>query len=270
MKLTQYRFTVFVLLAYALSWWLLGLDVPGFPVFPFGPDLAAGAVVALTVGRPGLQALIGRLRAWRVPARWLALAIGLPLGIAVAAVAALRLTSGPHTAVPDPASFLEFFLILPLMVLVGGALGEELGWRGFALPILQQRHHPVVAVAILTTVHLLWHLPLFLVEDPPLLVPFAVELAGGGLVLAWMANSHHSLWPVILTHGAHNMAQQAFMSGLNHADLLTIQWLTATGWLVAGAVIALATRGHLGAPATKAATATLTTTLTAAPQRADS
>jgi uncharacterized protein len=268
MKLTQHRFTVFLLLAYAMSWWLLALDVPGFPVFPFGPDLAAGAVLALTVGRPGLHALIGRLRDWRVSARWLALAMGLPLGITVTAVAALPLTSGPHTAAPDPTSFLEFFLILPLMVLVGGALGEELGWRGFALPVLQQRHHPVVAVAILTTAHLLWHLPLFLVGDPPLLVPFAVELAGGGLVLAWMANSHHSLWPVILTHGAHNMAQQAFMSSLNNADLLTVQWLTATGWLVAGAVTAVATRGRLGAMVTSAVPGTLTTPHSAAPRRA--
>jgi uncharacterized protein len=248
MNLARHRLPLFVVLAYALSWWVLPLHVPGFPVFPFGPDLAAVAVVGLVAGRPGIRALIGRLRMGRVPARWWALAVGLPAGIALAAVAALRLTSGPRISPPGPGAALEFIVVLPLMVLIGGALGEELGWRGFALPILQQRHRPLVAVGILTTLHLVWHLPLFFVSDPPLLVPFAVELAGGGLVLAWMANRNDSLWPVILTHGAHNMAQQAFLSVLSGHDLVTVQWLTAAAWLIAGVVVVVLTRGRLGAP----------------------
>jgi membrane protease YdiL (CAAX protease family) len=248
-NLARHRLVLFALLAYVLSWWVLPLHVPGFPVFPFGPDLAAVVVVALVAGRPGLRALVDRLRRGRVAPRWWALAVGLPVGIALAAVATLRVLNGPSTSVPGPASLLEFVVILPLMVLIGGALGEELGWRGFALPVLEQRHHPLVAVAIITTLHMVWHLPLFLVSDPPLLVPFAVELAGGGLVLAWMANRNDSLWPVILTHGAHNMAQQAFMSGLEGADLAVIQWLTAGAWLIAGAVVVIHTRGRLGARA---------------------
>jgi uncharacterized protein len=254
MNLASHRLTLFVLLAYALSWWVLPLHVPGFPVFPFGPDLAAVAVAGLVAGRPGIRALIGRLRTWRVPPRWFALAIGLPAGIALAAVATLRLANGPRVPAPGPAALLEFVVVLPVMVLIGGALGEELGWRGLALPILQERHHPLAAVGVLAAVHLIWHSPLFLVSDPPLLVPFAVELAGGGLVLAWMANRNASLWPVILAHGAHNMAQQAFMSGLGDADLVTIQWLTAGGWLTAGLVVLVATGGRLGAPATAAST----------------
>lgn len=250
MNVRRHRLTVFALLAYALSWWVLPMHVPGFPVLPFGPDLAALVVVGVTAGRPGVAALLARLRSWRARPRWFALAVGLPAGIALVSVAVLRLAGGPQTAVPVPASLLEFLVVLPVMVVIGGALGEELGWRGFALPTLQRRHHPLVAVGILTVVHLGWHLPLFLVNDPPLLVPFAIELAGGGLVLAWLANRNDSLWPVILTHGSHNMAQQAFMSGLSGADLVTIQWLTAVGWLVAGAAIVAGTRGRLGATGT--------------------
>ena len=247
MNVARHPLTVFVVLAYALSWWVLPLRVSGFPVFPYGPDFAAVAVLGLTAGRPGIRSVILRLRTWRVPLRWIALAVGLPAGIALAAVAALRLVGGSPTPMPGPASLLEFVMVLPLMVLIGGALGEELGWRGFALPMLQQRHRPLVAVGILTAIHLVWHLPLFFTGDPPLLVPFAIELTGGGLVLAWMANRNYSLWPVILTHGAHNMAQQAFMSGLSATDLVTIQWLTAAGWLIAGAVVVVVTRGRLGA-----------------------
>ncbi|HVH94237.1 MAG TPA: type II CAAX endopeptidase family protein [Nocardioidaceae bacterium] len=246
MNIPRYRLTIFVLLAYVLSWWVFPLHVSGFPVFPFGPDLAAVLVVGLTVGRPGIAALMRRLRTWRARPQWFALAVGLPAGIALLSVAALRLTRDPVTGMPGPASLLEFVVVLPVMVVVGGALGEELGWRGFALPTLQRRHNPLIAVGILTGIHLGWHLPLFLVNDPPLLAPFAIELAGGGLVLAWIANRNDSLWPVILTHGAHNMAQQAFMGGLSGADLVAVQWLTALGWLVAGAVVVAGTRGRLG------------------------
>ena len=189
MNHAQRQLTLFVLLTYALSWWVLPLHVPGFPVFPYGPDIAALVVVGFTAGRPGCRELIGRLRRWQVPPRWLVLAVGLPASIALAAVAALRLVGGSSTPIPGPGSLLEFVLVLPLMVLIGGALGEELGWRGYALPSLQLRHHPLAAVGILTLVHLVWHLPLFFVNDPPLLVPFAAELAGGGLVLAWIGEN---------------------------------------------------------------------------------
>lgn len=246
MNVHRHRLAIFVLLAYALSWWVTPLRVPGFPVFPYGPDLAALAVLGVTAGRPGVSALVARLRSWRVRPSLVVLAVGLPVGIALLALAALPLLGDAGSTMPGGASLLQFVAILPVMVVVGGALGEELGWRGFALPALQRRFHPLVSVGILTVMHLGWHLPLFWVDDPPLLVPFAIELAGGGLVLAWLANRTESLWPVILTHGAHNMAQQAFMSGLEGSDLGAVQWLTAAGWLVAGVIVTVRTRGRLG------------------------
>jgi len=246
MNIRRHRLAVFTLLAYALSWWVVPLQVSGFPVFPFGPDLAALVVLAATAGRPGVAALLCRLRSWRMPPALLVLAVGLPAGIALLAIAALTLFQIGGSPMPGPTSVLEFLAVLPAMVVVGGALGEELGWRGFALPVLQRRVHPLLAVCILTAIHLGWHLPLFWTNDPPLPVPFAIELAGGGLVLAWLANRGESLWPAILLHGAHNMAQQAFMSGLEGADLVVIQWLTAAGWIIAGVVVLVGTRGRLG------------------------
>lgn len=246
MNIRRHRLAVFTLLAYALSWWVVPLQVSGFPVFPFGPDLAALVVLGVTAGRPGVAAVFRRLCSWRIPPALLVLAVGLPAGIALLAIAALPLFGSARSPMPGPPSVLEFLAVLPAMVVVGGALGEELGWRGFALPVLQLRFRPLLAVCILTVIHLGWHLPLFWVNDPPLPVPFAIELAGGGLVLAWLANRGESLWPAILLHGAHNMAQQAFMGGLEGADLVAVQWLTAAGWLVAGAVVLVGTRGRLG------------------------
>ena len=240
MNIRRHRLTVFTLLAYALSWWVVPLQVSGFPVFPFGPDLAALVVLGVTAGRPGVAALLCRLRSWRVRPALFALCVGLPAGFALLAI------GGWSWLIWGVFVLVEFFAVLPVMVVVGGALGEELGWRGFALPVLQRRVDPLLAVCILTVLHLGWHLPLFWANDPPLPIPFAIELAGGGLVLAWLANRGESLWPAILLHGAHNMAQQAFMSELEGADLVAVQWLTAAAWLVAGAVVLVGTRGRLG------------------------
>jgi len=56
-------------------------------------------------------------------------------------------------------------------LLLGGPLGEELGWRGFLLPRLLQRHGPMAASLILAVVWALWHAPIdltagFLVQGP--------------------------------------------------------------------------------------------------------
>ena len=78
----------FFILAYALTWPLIRLvsvsPLWGFPAL-FGPALAAIIVAALTDGRPGLRELLGRLVRRRVGARWYAVALGLPMVLALTA-----------------------------------------------------------------------------------------------------------------------------------------------------------------------------------------
>ena len=45
---------------------------------------------------------------------------------------------------------------------LGGPLGEEFGWRGYALPLLEKRFGPVAGCAVLGVLWAGWHLPLFL------------------------------------------------------------------------------------------------------------
>ena len=139
MGLSSHRLTLFVVLAGALSWWGLPLHVPAFP---FGSEFAALAVAGLSTGTPGIRALIGRLGSGRVAPRWFALVVGLPAGIALTAVVTLRLACGPRIPAPGPTVLLELVVVLPLMVPIGEALGEEVGSRGFALPILQRGTTP--------------------------------------------------------------------------------------------------------------------------------
>jgi hypothetical protein len=182
-----------------------------------------------------------------VHAGWYLFALLVPAAIGIGSVLAVRAAGAPASVLPGPDTGIEFLVVLPVMILVGGAFGEELGWRGFALPVLQRRFSPVGAVAIIVVAHAIWHLPLFFTSEPPAAPPFLIELAGGGIVLAWLMNSLRVIWVPILLHGAHNMAQQAFMSEVTGADLVTLQWFTAAGWAALALAVLIITRGRLAA-----------------------
>ena len=238
----------FFVLTYLLTWWIFPLGVPGFPVFPFGPDAAVLIVVALTAGRTGVTRVLASLLRWRAAPRWYALALLLPLLITLPAVFSMPALGAPTSALPSLTDAVLYLAVLPLAILIGGPLGEELGFRGYALPILLQRHRPLVAVAILGAAHALWHLPLFFTADPPPPAAFVLGLLSGGVVLAWLLNCTGNIVLVMILHGGANTAQQQFMAGFTDTDSTHVQWLTAIGWALTAALIIWRTRGTLTPP----------------------
>jgi membrane protease YdiL (CAAX protease family) len=248
MMLKRWPLASFFLLAYACTWWIVPLRSSSFPVFPYGPDVGLLIVVALTAGRSGIRRILASLIQWRANPKWYAFAVAVPLAICLTSVYVMRLRGVPDAALPGPSSAVEFILILPVMILIGGPLGEEPAWRGYVLPILQRRHRPLLAVLILAAGHTVWHLPLFFANDPPPVGPFVVDLLSGGVVLAWLMNCTGRILLPIILHGAHNMYQQAFLSHFTGADLVDVQWLTAAGWTLVALLIIWRTRGTL-APA---------------------
>jgi membrane protease YdiL (CAAX protease family) len=127
------------------------------------------------------------------------------------------LAIGPHAlagnAVPDFAPPGQLLPIL-LIALFTGATGEELGWRGTALPRLQGRWNALISSLVLGVLWGLYHLPSFLLSGLPLenapLLSFMVATLGLTVLVSWTYNrTGGSLLPVFLYHFSFNFIGNA-------------------------------------------------------------
>lgn len=165
----------------------------------FGPMLAA--MIASRIDGTGIRALFRPLGTWRVGARWYLAALGLPGGIFVAAAAAYNLLghSEPLLYPPNQAAFVAAAVVFPF--------GEEVGWRGFALPRLRDRYGALPASAILGVLWAFWHLPMLTLQgvSPWLYVVFVPLMVGGSVLFTWIyQHTRGSLLLAVLAHvGVH-------------------------------------------------------------------
>jgi uncharacterized protein len=142
----------FFVLAFGLTWTLVLLSrvsiLFGFLAL-FGPAASAMIVAGTEQGSTGVRALLLKVIDWRAHYIWYVVAVGLPFGLTGAAAALNLLLGGDFPIVPIG------YVSLILAVLV---VGEEIGWRGFALPRLIARFGPVPASLVLGVLWASWHL----------------------------------------------------------------------------------------------------------------
>ena len=211
----------YFVLSYAISWAIgipLALSAQGIipQVFPqwahyfvaYGPMLAAMIVTFATQGKSGLQELGKRMVMWRVPVIWWLVAVS-PLLIGFVVAVIFNLTTGSDVTVDDlgRVNFLPPLGIgaLLLWILTFG-IGEETGWRGYALPHLQRNHSALTATIILAIFWALWHLPqFFYLFNLAIAVGWGIGLFAGAIVFTWLFNSSGgSILIVAVWHGCFN------------------------------------------------------------------
>lgn len=179
----------FAVLAYAISWspWFFSLATGQRfgGLFPFGPMIAAFAVAAVAGGRGEAARLGARLIRWRVPAIWWLAAILIALAPLVVTAVGVPLLGG---AAPNPAALAKWPSVLatfPMVLILGGPLGEEIGWRGFGVSTLvEQGRRPLTAALIIGMIWAGWHLPLFLTHKMP--PPAGIVMVVGAVTMAWL------------------------------------------------------------------------------------
>ena len=234
----------FFLLAYALTWALLG---PWFYVFNvvyhekipgwlwicaplaflggWGPSVAALIVTRRTGGRGAVRRLLGSLTIWRVPAVWYLLTILLPPAVTALSLAIVDagLANLRHF---NPAAALAGVPLTYALALPFGPLGEELGWRGFALPRLMSRFGPARASLLLGSLWTSWHLPM-MIWSPGASMPSFMTLSISSVAIYWVQitaiaavmtvlflKTKGSLLFAVLAHLTFNTAESIVYSGL--------------------------------------------------------
>lgn len=186
---------------------------PGMPAFLFYLGVFAPAFVAIGLtarekGRDGVLALIRSLVKWRVGFRWYVYAMGYMATIKLAAAVLHRVFAGEWPPFGD----LPWYLLLAATVfstVVGGQSGEELGWRGYALPSLAERIGLGPASVLLGVVWAAWHLPLFFVpgtETTGASFPlYVIQVTALSVAIAWLyKRTNGSLLLTMLMHAAIN------------------------------------------------------------------
>ena len=184
---------------------------PLFLLAVWAPTYSAILVVALTQGRAGLRDLFSRLLRWRIGWRWYALAT---VGIAVLALGA-RYLSASMAGPPAPALLAierwPAWIGAGLMAFATdpGPLCEELGWRGYLLPRLEQRWSGLVSALVVGGTWGVWHLPAFFIAGLPqhafAILPFMVQIVSLSILATWVVNhARGSVIPAILLHWAAN------------------------------------------------------------------
>jgi membrane protease YdiL (CAAX protease family) len=201
MTTIQRRILIFFAVACALSWigwvgnWLLPSD--NWPLQnPLGPVVAALIVIGLTEGTAGLGKWWRRIVRFRAPVWVYAVAFAGPLAVILASLWLATATGVPTEPLPER-EFLEFLILIPIMLLAG-PLPEEISFRGYGQHELQTEILPLNAAIWIGIGVLVWHVPLLLAGNIPW--PFIVTIVAVSVVYAWLYQIGRSVWPLVLLH----------------------------------------------------------------------
>jgi membrane protease YdiL (CAAX protease family) len=237
---------LYFILAYAVSWsfeipialsvqGLISIKVPMWIHYfaSFGPMIAALILSAVTEGQQGIRNLVARIFKWRVDVRYYVFAVLAPIGLFALAYLLNRLITGEWSdlsllGLPDYLPYITPLGVLGLWLLTYG-LGEETGWRGYALPHLQKTRHAASATLILALVWAFWHLPAFFYRDTYIELGvlgfpmFAISLLFAAMIFTWLYNSTGgSVLLVIIFHAIFNWLSVSAAGGQFVAGIMTV------------------------------------------------
>lgn len=259
--------TAFFSLTYLLSWgiWLpLVLGYKGnlsnslFLAGIFGPALAAAILTKLS-GR-SLHRWLWSIWRWRVRPGWYLIALGFPVLLISTVSLVFALLGYPvnFALLRDRAP--AYLADLLFVALLGGGQ-EEFGWRGFALPHLQQRYSPIMATLILGVFWGFWHLPIVVAKPEfqhglaiatliPIILLTLWQIIGYSFCLTWLFNRTHSVVLTILLHASFNTANELLvplpleeMQGGNYQILSVLMTVALT---IVVFFLIISTYGKLG------------------------
>jgi membrane protease YdiL (CAAX protease family) len=162
----------------------------------FGPTFSALILAAFEEGSRGIRRLLSGWRLWRVGIQWYLAIVGSQIAIEL-------LATGLYVAVSHvrpEISWSHWSSVIPMFLraaLLGGAIAEETGWRGYALPRLARTRSALSSSVLIGLAWGIWHLPISLVPganfpialNPLLFCVFVVNAVAISVVMTWLFNN---------------------------------------------------------------------------------
>jgi membrane protease YdiL (CAAX protease family) len=190
----------------------------------YGPLLAAFIVLAITKKKEGVVDLLKNMCKVNVKAIWYAAIILLPLLITLASAGISLLYGTDLTNLFNPGMAPLFILLMFINTTLTSGL-EEPGWRGYALPKLQENYTANKSSIIIGFIWAIWHYP-FLVYlnfvqlgtgaflSVLAIIGFTASIVGGSILFSWVYNNTKSVFMTIIFHGLMNFIPQVVMGGV--------------------------------------------------------
>ena len=235
----------FFLLTYAVSWAcfigaatipMAALRGPLFLLGAFAPALVALALTAAADGRPGTLGLLRRILRWRVNPQWYLFAL-LYMAVTKLVVALIvRLATGGWPRFGHDAWYI---ILVAILLSTPVQAGEEIGWRGYALPRLAARLGLARASIVLGLIWACWHLPFFFIpgvdKSGQSFPVYLVQVTALSVAAAWLYwRTNQSLLLVMLMHSAVNQTIGIVPSTIPNADHPFAFSASLVAWLTVG------------------------------------
>ena len=237
----------FFVLTYAVMWSCFIPVAAGIPAYAplgavllllgtFAPSLVAVWLTARAEGDSGLRALLSGVLRWRVAAGWYLFALAYIPAIKLTVALVHRLATGAWPRFGDEP---WYGILAAIAFSTPFQAGEEIGWRGYALPQLATRFGLARASVLLGFIWAAWHLPQFFIPEVDTygqsFFVYALQVTALSVAIAWLyARTNGSLLLVMLLHSAVNNSKDIVPSALPGANSTfglsasLVAWLTAT------------------------------------------
>ena len=252
----SHQVALFLLLTLGFSWSVYGIEFISDSSLPplavYGPVIAAAIVTWITGGN--VRRWVRQLVIWRIGGRWyLIVLVGFPIVFVGGSTAIyVALTGDTDGFAPGvlPERMWIVLIFLAFQILTAG-LGEELGWRGFALPRLQDRYNALIASLIIGFFWALWHFPLFFQPDSyqaqmgPVI--YLIDGFALSILFTWVYNSTGgSVLMAALLHGVYNttLVLYPYEGELDIAEFPYLLGVSRTALMVVIAVLIVAVYGQ--------------------------
>jgi membrane protease YdiL (CAAX protease family) len=195
----------------AEGWGWIDLTLPRGMVIlgVMSPSIATLLIRLYDDGIDGVRSVFGGLTAWRFGRVWWGVALALPVAFALGLAGGVIALGQDFS--PEPIRIVSEagvgFVLLILLRLVTAA-GEEIGWRGHLLPLLQARSSALNASLVIAVIWGVWHLPLLIGNgvEGSIIALRLVSTFGGAVMFTWLFNNTGgSVLAVTLLHAGNNL-----------------------------------------------------------------